>query len=469
MSGDVLLRTEHLAVDFGATRALDDVSLAFAAGEVHALVGENGAGKSTLLRIIAGTTTPTRGTLARHPDVTWSWAPQESELPLDRTVAEWVYMGRELHTPWRLLRRRAMHAGARSVLRQLGCPSDPAARLGSLTPPQRKQVQLARAIAAQPRLLLLDEPTAILGTAETEALFGAIRALRARGTGIGYLSHRIEEVLAIADRVTVLRDGRHVSTDPVAGVNTGLLLHRMVGRDLLPAKPRTTLPGTVVLETRGAVPGAAGAPALTVRRGEIVGLAGLVGAGRSTLIEAVARDHSRHAAAALRTSRVGLVPEDRGTKGLVPTLNLRENVCLPASGWWLRPAGERDDTRRWMRELRIKAADADVRIATLSGGNQQKVLLARALRRRPELLVLDEPTAGVDVGAKAEIHELVCHLADGGTGVLLASSDLPELMHLCDRIYAMRDGRIAGVIERADATEERLIALIADAARLAWT
>lgn len=466
MSGDVLLRTERLTVDFGATRALDDVSLAFTAGEVHALVGENGAGKSTLLRVIAGIAAPTCGTAARPPGLTWSSAPQDIELPLDRTVAEWVYMGRELRTPWGLLRRRAMRTAARRVLRQLGCSADPAARLGSLTPPQRKQVQLARAVGAQPALLLLDEPTAILGATETDALFGALRTLRAQGAGIVYVSHRIEEVLAIADRVTVLRDGRRVSTNPVADVDTGILLRRMVGRDLPPTRPRVPRPGAVVLETGGLAHGDAHAPALAVRRGEIVGLAGLVGAGRSRLIEAVARNVSAHAASRARTPTVGVVPEDRGAKGIVPTLCLRENVCLPAREWWLRPNRERDDTRHWMGELKIKAADADAPIATLSGGNQQKVLLARALRGRPELLLLDEPTAGVDVGAKADIHDLVFRLAEAGTGVLLASSDLAELMHLCDRIYAMRGGRIVGVVERAGASEEQLVALIAGAATL---
>lgn len=469
MSGDVLLRTERLTVDFGATRALDEVALAFTAGAVHALVGENGAGKSTLLRVIAGISAPTRGTVTRHPGLTWSWAPQDIELPLDRTVAEWVYMGRELRTSWGLLRRQAMRTGARHVLQQLGCPADPAARLASLTPPQRKQVQLARAVGAQARLLLLDEPTAILGSAETEALFAAIRALRSQGTAIVYVSHRIEEVLAIADRVTVLRDGRHVSTDPVAGVDTEILLRRMVGRDLAPPKPRLTRPGALVLEANGPAQRPAAGPTLTVRRGEIVGLAGLVGAGRSRLIEAVARNRSRHAAASAPTPTVGLVPEDRGAKGLIPTLNLRENVCLPASGWWLRPKRERNDTRGWIDELRIKAGDADAPIATLSGGNQQKVLLARALRRRPELLVLDEPTAGVDVGAKADIHDLVFRLADAGTGVLLASSDLPELVHVCDRIYAMRGGCIVGAVKRAGASEEQLIALIAGTATVPCT
>lgn len=468
MSGDVLLRTERLTVAFGATRALEEVALAFTAGEVHALVGENGAGKSTLLRVIAGISAPTRGTVTRYPGLTWSWAPQDIELPLDRTVAEWVYMGREQRTPWGLLRRRAMHTGARRVLQQLGCPADPVARLASLTPPQRKQVQLARAVDARPGLLLLDEPTAILGRAETDALFGALRILRTQGTGIVYVSHRIEEVLALADRVTVLRDGRHVSTDPVADIDTGVLLRRMVGRDLPPTRPRVPRPGAVVLHIGGLAHGDAHAPALAVRRGEIVGLAGLVGAGRSRLIEAVARDLSAHAASRGPTPTVGVVPEDRGAKGIVTTLCLRENVCLPATGWWLRPNRERDLTRHWMGELQIKAADVDAPIATLSGGNQQKVLIARALRRQPELLLLDEPTAGVDVGAKADIHDLVFRLADAGTGVLLASSDLPELMHLCDRIYAMRGGRMVGVVERVAATEEQLVALIAGTTTLPW-
>ena len=463
MQSRVLLAARDVVVRYGPTLAVDAVDLDIVAGEVHAVVGENGAGKSTLLRAVAHIVTPDSGSIRVHDEARLAWVPQETVLPPDLTAAEWIFLGCELRGPLGWLHRRRMENIAAAELRKIGCPVSPTTRLGALAAPQRKQVQLARGLRGRPDLLLLDEPTAVLGEAETQRLFAVVRDLKRDGTGVLYVSHRLDEVLAIADRVTVLRDGRRISTDPVAAVGTRVLVERMVGREVTaqPAGERAT--GGPVLQLTDVATGHVQGVSLEVRRGEIVGLAGLVGAGRSEVLEAVA---------GLRPLRSGniacaetplFVPEDRAAKGLVPTLGVRDNLFLPADGWFLRRRRETSDARRWIEALRIRARDPEARIDSLSGGNQQKLLLARALRHQPKLILLDEPTAGIDVGAKAEIHELIRRRAAAGTAVLLASSDLPELLLLCDRIVAMREGRAVGVVPVHEATEARLATMITGA------
>jgi len=463
MPAPALLDASAITVRYGATTALAGVSLDVRAGEVHAVVGENGAGKSTLLRIMAGAMAPASGSITVARTARRAWVPQETELPADLTVAEWIFLGAEWRSRFGWLRRRAMRAAAASALQALGCEAAAHARVGTLSEAARKQVQLARALRTSPTLLLLDEPTAVLGDRETRALFAAVRDLRRRGSGILYVSHRLAEVMTIADRVTVLRDGHHVCTDAVAAIDVATLVHRMVGRDIA-APPRAERPyGETALQLTGMATAQVRDVSLTLRHGEIVGLAGLVGAGRSEVLEAAAG--LRRAAAGRIERQVPpiLIPEDRARQGLVPALSLRENLFLPADGLLLRPARERQAARKWIDTLRIRTQSADVPIASLSGGNQQKLLLARALRRQPRLLLLDEPTAGVDVGTKAEIHDVIRRLAGAGTAIMLASSDLPELLLLCDRIVAMRGGQCVGEMSAAEATEAQLAALITGA------
>jgi ABC-type sugar transport system ATPase subunit len=458
-----LLEARRLVVRYGATTALQDVSLDIRTGEVHAVVGENGAGKSTLLRAAAGSVRCAAGTIRTRAGTRLAWVPQEIVLPLNLTVAAWIFLAHELRGRLGWLEERAMQAGARAALRAIGCDVSPQAQIGTLAAPQRKQVQLARALREHPDLLLLDEPTAVLGEAETRELFRAVRRLQARGTGILYVSHRLNEVLAIADRVTVLRDGRHVSTDAVDAVDTAALVHRMVGREIPAHRRRERPAGSPVLHlTHVAVAHVHGA-SLTVHRGEVVGLAGLVGAGRSEVLEAVMGLRPLRGGHIVRAVAPALVPEDRVAKGLIPTLGVRENVCLPAGGWLLHPRRERRNVQRWIARLAIRCRGTEVSIDSLSGGNQQKLLLARILRRQPQLLLLDEPTAGVDIGAKAEIHGIIRRLADDGAAVLLVSSDLPELLVLCDRIVAMRAGRCVGEVAGGEASEPRLAGLITGA------
>ncbi|MDX2168416.1 MAG: sugar ABC transporter ATP-binding protein [Deltaproteobacteria bacterium] len=454
-----LLSVEHATVRYGATTALDAVDLALAAGEIHAVVGENGAGKSTLLRVLAGALVPDRGTVARAPATRVAWVAQEPELPPDGTAAEWIFLAAELRGRLGWLRTAAMRDAAAAALAAVGAAIDPSARLGALSASQRKQVQVARAVRQQAPVWLLDEPTAVLGAAEAERLFAVARGVAAAGGAVVWVSHRLDEVLALADRVTVLRDGRRVASGAAADFDAASLVRQMVGRDVALGARRAGTRGAPCLQVRGLAAGRLRDVAFAVRAGEIVGLAGLLGSGRSTVLESLAGVRRARIQADGHAVAV-LLPEDRMRKGLIPTLGVRENLHLPAAGWRLQPSAERRATRDWIARLALRTPGVDAPIGALSGGNQQKVLLARALRRAPRLLLLDEPTAGVDVGAKADIHAQIRALADDGTAVLLASSDLPELLGLCDRILALYGGRVAAEFDAATVDEHALGAAI---------
>ena len=453
-----------LSVRFGATTALDGVDLDVRVGEVHAVVGENGAGKSTLVRAVAGVVQPRRGAIRLRDAARLAWVPQEAEMPPDLCVGEWIFLGTELRNRFGLLRQREMREQAVAALRAVRAGVSPEARLGELAATQRKQVQLARALRGPLDLLLLDEPTAVLGAAETEQLFACVRGLVRRDSGVLYVSHRLDEVMAIAGRVTVLRDGRRVSTDPVQALDTGTLVRRMGGRDIATGPRRQHPHREIAMRLVDVSVRPVEGLSLTVSRGEVVGLAGLVGAGRSEVLEAIARQRPLDGGRIVCDVEPVLVPEDRARKGLVSALGLRENLFLPVESWCIRRRRERRTTARWIERLAIRSNGTEATIDSLSGGNQQKLLLARALRRRPRLLLLDEPTAGVDVGAKAEIHETIRALAGAGATIVLASSDLPELLTLCDRIVALYQGRVAGVLPAAEASEALLAALITGAA-----
>lgn len=456
----VVARVDSLVVRHGATTALAGVTLDFVAGEVHAIVGENGAGKSTLLQVLSGARQPDEGQVDLTAGARVAWVPQEPELPPDLTVAEAIFLGAELCNAGGWLRRQAMADRTAGLLAQIGASLSPQQMVGSLAAPQRKHVQIAHALRLEPEVLLLDEPTAVLGAQESERLFGILEQRRAAGQATVYVSHRLQEVVRIADRVTVLRDGTHVSTDPASAVTVDDLINRMVGRVVSTRRHSTQSPGADVLRLSGMSAGLARDVSLHVREGEIVGLAGLVGAGRSDVLEAIAGLRPVSNGDVAGGDAAVLLPEDRNRNGVVVPFSLRENMFLPAPAFRLDQAGERSEGAEWIERLRIRSESVEAPITSLSGGNQQKVLLARALRHNPRLLLLDEPTAGIDVGAKAEIHGEIARLAAAGMAIVLASSELSELLHLCDRIVAMYAGRVVGELEAHEATEERLAALI---------
>jgi rhamnose transport system ATP-binding protein len=476
---------------FGAVRALDGVSFEIEAGETHALVGENGAGKSTLLKILAGSLRPDRGelrldgrpvALARSRDALAQGigiVHQEMLAFPDLSATANIFAGREL-TRWGMLREREMRDRTRNLLERLHVPVSPDDMARRLPAAYRQLLQVARALAFECRLLALDEPTTSLTDAEVDHLFRVLADLKRRGVTLLYVSHRLPEVFRLCDRITVLRDGRYVGTFPRATTRADEIVRAMVGRDLPPRVADTSVAqGGAPLLSLG---GLTRRPcfqdiSLDVHAGEIVALFGLVGSGRSELLETIFGLHQpdagtvRIAGRAARVASpcdaaragVALVPEDRQQQGLFFNFDLRHNLVLSretAKGSLVvRGRTERADAREMLGSWRIRATGVEAYPDSLSGGNQQKVVVARWLATRPRVLLLDEPTKGVDVGAKFEIHEIIRRQAAAGGACLVASSDLPEVLELAHRIVVIREGRIQGEIPGAGADEESVMRL----------
>jgi rhamnose transport system ATP-binding protein len=488
-----LLRLEGVSKSFFGVPALRGVSFDLCAGEVHALVGENGAGKSTLIKIVTGAHRQDEGVLeiqgklvedndpvrARELGVVAIY--QQPALFPDLTVAENIALGLEPGGFWRRVRWGERRARARRLLDAIGAKVDPETDVRRLTMPEQQLVEIARALGADARIVIMDEPTASLSDTEVDNLFRVIRDLKAHGVGVIYISHRLEELPEVADRVTALRDGVLVGTRPMGAVSRGELIRMMVGRELSSVFPKIQVPiGAPVLELEGVGCRAAGMHGITldVRAGEILGLAGLVGAGRTELARVLfgltpadagtirlngqtATIHSPQQAVALG---VAYVPEDRRRHGVVLEMSVAANMTLATlravSRFGLIDfAHEGAVASDYVRKLGVKTASLDAPVATLSGGNQQKVALARWLAAGPKVLILDEPTQGVDVGAKAEIHRLMGELAAGGLAIVMISSELPEVLGMSDRVAVLHGGTLAGVVDRAEATQERLMEL----------
>lgn len=477
---------------FGAVEALRDVSLAADAGRVHALLGENGAGKSTLLKVLSGAHPPTAGCLRlggaerrfRSPaDAIAAGVAviyQELHLAPDLTVAENVYLG-QLPARCGWVDRRRLLSRSREQLARLRADIDPAARVASLSIAQRQMVEIAKALARGARVIAFDEPTSSLSARESQTLFNVIRELRAAGAAILYVSHRLEEVFQLCDHASVLRDGRLVAHFPsLAGVGQADFVRAMVGREISDVYAYTPRPvGPPRLELQNLIgPGLREPVNLAVAAGEIVGLFGLVGAGRTELLRLIV-GLARRAAGAVRVDArpifvhsprdalaagLALCPEDRKREGVIPQFSVLENLNLSARrlsarAGWLNRRWEARFAADQMRRLSVRARSPLQPLGQLSGGNQQKVVLGRGLVGDVRALLLDEPTRGVDVGARSEIYAILHRLAASGVAILLASSELPEILGLCDRVVVMREGRVAGCLPRAAATQETLMRL----------
>ena len=486
-----LLAASGVTKSFPGVRALDGVDLEVRPGEIHALVGENGAGKSTLIKVLAGAVVPDAGDVrldgvglplgdpleVRRCGVAIVY--QELTLVPELSAAENIFLGRE--HGWPLLRRDEMERVAQRTLDGLGAGIAAGAPVRTLSVAQQQMVEIARALVVRSKVLILDEPSASLSAAEAARLAAVLQRLRGEGLGILYISHRLEEVFALADRVTVLRDGRRVTSAAAAGLDRPQLIRWMVGRELSEEFPRRSpLPDDAppVLEVRGLrAPPRFAEASFTVRRGEIVGLAGLVGSGRTSvalaLFGALAADgdvrlDGRPARFASPADAVegglGYVTEDRKARGRFPILGAGANITIThlrafaRAGLLSRP-GEEAAARAAARDFDVRAADLDQPAATLSGGNQQKFLLARYLLRPRRLLLLDEPTRGIDVGAKAEIYGLMNRLTAQGLAIVMISSELPEVLGMSDRVVVMHAGRTRGELARSEATPERVMEL----------
>ena len=489
---EVVLRATDVTKAYAGVQALKRASLELRAGEVHALVGENGAGKSTLIKILTGAVQPDSGEIVLEGRRLDRLSPaaakalgiaaiyQQPALFGELTVAENIALGLERTGRWGRVDWSARHRRAEELLGRVGARIDPEVDAGELSMPQQQLVEIARALGADARVLILDEPTASLSKEDTDNLFRVVRELRSQGVGMIYISHRLEELPVIADRVTVLRDANTIATRDMAEVNREQLIQMMVGRELSAVFPKREVPrGDAVLELRGVGCRASGVSDinLTVHAGEIVGLSGLVGAGRSELARTIfgltPADHGQILVKG-RPVRIGspadaiangiaYVPEDRRRHGVVLEMPVSENVTLAALGNLSRFGAldfrrERELAADYTRRLGVKTASIRSLVSTLSGGNQQKVALSRWLLTKPTLLVLDEPTQGIDVGAKSEIHELMMELAEGGVAILMISSELPEILGMSDRIAVMHGGTIVSVLDRAEATPERVLA-----------
>lgn len=478
------LRLSGIRKRFGATVALDGVDLDIAPGEVHALVGENGAGKSTLMKILSGVHAPDAGTMqldgnpfaprepldARRAGVVM--VNQELAIAPHLSVAENLVLGAE---PARggLLRHAEERRLATDALTQLGRPDIPLhVPAGSLSVAEQQLVEIGRAIVLGCRVLVLDEPTSSLTRTDVEKLFALVRRLRSQGQAIVYISHFLEEVQALSDRYTVLRDGRSVATGRTADITMDAIARLMVGRnvdELYTRTPRS--PGTPVLEVKDlAGPVKPSSASLTLRRGEVLGLAGLVGAGRSELLRTIfALDEVRAGTVSVGTyagpaspllrwrQGLGLLSEDRKTEGLALNLSLENNLTLPKLGWRINPGALAAETAGWIERLGVRCAGPTQAIGNLSGGNQQKIALGRLLRNGADVLLLDEPTRGVDIGAKQNIYRLIDELAGSGKAVLMVSSYLPELLGTCDRIAVMCRGVLSPARPVADWTEHSIM------------
>jgi ribose transport system ATP-binding protein len=501
-SGGVLV-ARAVSKEFSGVRVLWDVDFELRRGEVHALMGENGAGKSTLMKILAGVHTDYAGAIevegaavqfagvrdAERAGI--AIIHQELNLVPELPVADNIFLGREPLIAGLLVDRRAMRNAAQSLLHRLGIDLDPDVRIADLRVGEQQLVEIAKALSLEARILIMDEPTSALSAAECEILFKVVRQLARAGVAIIYISHRIDEVMAIADRVTVLRDGRHVVTAPIAELGREAIIRAMVGRAIDEnARRAATDRGAPILAVRdlsleitrrqGSKQVLSGV-SFDLHRGEVLGIGGLLGAGRTEILETIfgsaegrrggsiaisGREVEIASPMAAQKLGLALVPEDRKARGLHLAAPIRDNVALPSIGTISRFgfrafAQEAALAKKAVTDLRIRCEGIEQAAMSLSGGNQQKVVIAKWLATAPSILLLDEPTRGIDVGAKREIYDLIFTLAGQGMAIIVVTSELPELLLLSDRILVMCEGRMTGMLDRAEASQEAVMRLAA--------
>ena len=485
--GQALLAGKAVSKDF-AVRVLDGVDLSLYPGEVHALIGENGAGKSTLMKILTGYQPPSSGeVLVEGKPAYFAGSAdaeargivlihQELNLAEDLSVASNIFLGREIRRgPF--LDVRAMRDRAAALLAELETHVDPSQKVASLSVPERQMIEIAKALVRDARVIVMDEPTAVLTARESEVLFRQIARLKGQGVAILYTSHKLDEVKAIADVVTVLRDGRHVITAPTASLSVDEMARQMVGRDvsdLFPPK-RALMNDEIVLDVRNfSVPGRVEHASFQLRRGEILGFAGLVGAGRTELMEGIAGLRTAHGEVTVegrtvrirsleQASRLGLayLTEDRKGHGLLLNQTMRPNLTLldlaRFSHILIDEKAEDAALDKAIHEFDIRAPNRDVRVGNLSGGNQQKLLLAKTMLVEPKIVIIDEPTRGIDIGTKQQIYTFIDRLAAAGKSIIVVSSEMAEVIGLCHRVVVMRLGRIMGELEGEAITEEAIV------------
>ncbi len=487
----IVLELHNAVKTFGPVVALADGTIELRKGEIHALVGENGAGKSTLVKILAGVYQPDRGHFTiSGADVHFhnvgdskaagvSVIYQEPTLFPDLTVAENIFMGRQHLGRMRLISRTTMRQKAAELFEQLGVRIDPERLAEGLSIADQQMIEIAKAISLDASVLVMDEPTAALSGTEVERLFDVARSLRERGAAVLFISHRFDEVFALSDRITVLRDGRYIATHETQAVTVDAIVHEMVGRDIDAMFPKTDAEiGDPVLTVDSLTQkGVFRDISFEVRSGEIVGLAGLVGAGRTEVARAIFGIDSYDSGTVTIEGKalkpgdpmsaikagVGFVPEDRRKQGLVMSLGVARNATLTLRHALSRfglitGATERRAGAIWTDRLHVKTGNLDAAVSTLSGGNQQKVVLAKWLATEPRLLIVDEPTRGIDVATKAEVHRLLSDLASRGIAILMISSELPEVLGMADRVLVMHEGRLTADLPRAEATPQSVMA-----------
>ncbi|HRW25390.1 MAG TPA: sugar ABC transporter ATP-binding protein [Spirochaetia bacterium] len=500
MSAEYVLELRHMSKSFPGVKALDDVSIQVRPGSVHALMGENGAGKSTLMKCIFGIYSPDEGEILldgkpvkfqnsrQALDGGVSMIHQELLSVPNRSVEENLWLGRYPLRgigPFKLVDHRKMRADTKALFKNLNMDIDPAVWVSRLSVSKVQSVEIAKAVSYSAKVIIMDEPTSSLTEHEVAHLFGIIRRLRSEGAAIVYISHKMEEILEIADEVSIMRDGRHVGTWPASELTTDVIIKRMVGRDLTHRfPPRSNVPGEVVLKVENFTSAERNSfkdVSFELRKGEILGIGGLVGAKRTELVESIfGLRFVESGVIALRGKEIkikspvqamqdgfSLLTEERRATGIVPMLGVKENMLLANLRRYVGRTGlinEKrgvDDVKKKIADLRIKTPSHRTLIKDLSGGNQQKVLFAKWLLTEPEILILDEPTRGIDVGAKYEIYTIIAELAASGKSIIMISSEMPELIGMSDRIMVMCAGRKTGELDGKTATQEEIMRLAA--------